>query len=119
MSSLNKSLRNIYIHIPFCIKKCLYCDFPIHALGTSSSLEHRQSLTDRYLTYLFKEITLEMTKYEHRLDKPLKSLYVGGGTPSLLHPKQLESLIRHVEKYVPIDDNTEVSLELDPGTFDK
>ena len=60
-----------------------------------------------------------MSKYQDRLSSPLDSVYLGGGTPSLLQPDELNSVIEHIKQYATIDKNTEITLELDPGTFDK
>ena len=81
-------IKNIYIHIPFCVKKCLYCDFPVYALGKCSSAPtktHQESIINNYLTTLKKEINIELTNLANQ-DKlsTLQTLYFGGGTPSLL-----------------------------------
>ena len=68
----------LYIHIPFCKQKCLYCDFP--------SYSHKEELMDKYIEALNKEI-LEKTK-EYKIE----SLFIGGGTPSYLNNENLKSL---------------------------
>jgi coproporphyrinogen III oxidase-like Fe-S oxidoreductase len=56
-----KLLKNIYIHIPFCNRKCSYCDFPVHALGLKSDLNHKVSMIDSYVSKLNLEVDLKMS----------------------------------------------------------
>ena len=77
-----KKIRNIYVHIPFCLRKCLYCDFPVYALGRRSNQDLQNSIVKTYLSNLKREIRYT---YEN-IAKPLEldTIYFGGGTPSLL-----------------------------------
>lgn len=89
----------IYIHIPFCVKKCGYCDF----LSFRSTKEQR----DRYVNKLIDEIGLyPKLKYD--------TIYFGGGTPSILEPYQVEKILKELD----FDDNTEITLEVNPKTVD-
>ena len=64
MGASNKNLRNVYIHIPFCLKKCLYCDFPVYAIGKNFNLEKtNKNIISDYLEILKTEIRNEMSKY--------------------------------------------------------
>ncbi|MBE8162441.1 MAG: radical SAM family heme chaperone HemW [Bdellovibrionaceae bacterium] len=100
----------IYVHIPFCSKRCSYCDFAVRTKFNSSSLED-------YTHSLIKEI-------QHRGPQVgytrLHSLYFGGGTPSLLPLVQLEKIILAL-KAVPfvIDSQTEITIEINPESFSK
>jgi coproporphyrinogen III oxidase-like Fe-S oxidoreductase len=78
-------IKNIYIHIPFCLKKCSYCDFPVHALGTKQDRSHTLSLIDNYIQYLCKEINFCLSKNQTSIDD-IDTIYFGGGTPSILEP---------------------------------
>ena len=71
----------LYIHIPFCMKKCRYCDFV--------SFEGMQPHTDHYITTLLMEACQQRSK----APEPMDTVYLGGGTPSLLKPEQLRKLI--------------------------
>ena len=103
-------IRNVYLHLPFCLKKCRYCDFAVHAIGTGGGA-HTEQLKDRYLKYLKREIAF----WKERLDcGPMQTIYLGGGTPSVYDPKQLGDLLHEFTK----ESNAEITLELDPGTFD-
>lgn len=90
----------IYIHIPFCVKKCNYCDF--------LSVENNKNLMEKYVEALVKEIRL-YPKYIY------DSVYFGGGTPSLLTKEQIEKILNELR----IKENGEVTLEVNPKTVDK
>lgn len=82
---LASSTSNIYIHIPFCIKKCHFCAFPIHAVGNLAQEHEKKSMYANYCEKLLKEIEI----VQQGSSKPLEnyqSIYFGGGTPSLLSP---------------------------------
>ena len=99
----------LYIHIPFCIRKCIYCDF--------YSIEDRQ-LLDEYIKYLILEI--EQKENNYKLDSLVfDSIYFGGGTPSLLSPLQLDKIINALNKRFKILGNSEITIECNPGTVDE
>ncbi|NDJ18353.1 radical SAM family heme chaperone HemW [Myxacorys almedinensis] len=101
-----------YVHIPFCRRRCFYCDFPISVVGdrrngtTSTAIAH-------YTDALCSEIRLTPA-----LGKPLKTVFFGGGTPSLLSVAQLNQILAALDQHFGIDDDAEISMEVDPGTFD-
>ncbi len=89
----------IYIHVPFCAKKCGYCDF--------HSFAGKLNQREKYVDYLIKEIEL----YEkHKYD----TIYFGGGTPSLLEPSDIKRILKKLD----FDESSEVTLELNPATAD-
>ena len=92
-------LDNIYIHIPFCNKKCSYCDFYI--------LTNMKREYDKYVKYLIKEINMYDKIY-------YDTIYFGGGTPSVLDISHIKSILNNL-KY---DDKTEITLELNPTNMD-
>lgn len=94
----------LYIHIPFCKQKCLYCDFP--------SYSHKEELMDEYVKALSKEI-LEKTK-EYKIE----SLFIGGGTPSYLSNENLKFLLNTINK-LDFVENAEKTMECNPGTVNK
>jgi coproporphyrinogen III oxidase-like Fe-S oxidoreductase len=80
-------ITGIYIHIPFCRRRCFYCDFPISVVGERSSTQLSRS--QEYTSYLLKEIR-QTSKLLHTIPSPqsqIDSIYFGGGTPSLLDDK--------------------------------
>lgn len=94
----------LYIHIPFCKQKCLYCDFP--------SYSHKEEFMDKYIEALNKEILEKTKKYK------IESLFIGGGTPSYLNNKNLKSLLNTINKLDFIE-NAEKTIECNPGTINK
>ena len=115
---MNKKNIGIYIHIPFCKKKCEYCDF--------KSYVSKENLIDRYIkwvNYELKEVG-EGNKidYENNIDDLIivKTIYIGGGTPSILPPKYISDILRTVKENYTIDnENLEVTIEVNPGTVDE
>lgn len=97
----------IYIHIPFCKQKCSYCNFHF-----STSLNFK----DDMLAAMKKEIFLRKNELQNR---SLQSLYFGGGTPSILSPDELKSLIDEVLKYFSFEKDIEITLEANPDDLDK
>ena len=96
----------LYVHIPFCVKKCDYCDF-------LSGPADKQT-KEKYVEALVKEI--EVTgKYSTDKDK-VTSIFVGGGTPSILESEQLNRIFEALNKAFIIEDNAEITVEMNPGT---
>jgi oxygen-independent coproporphyrinogen-3 oxidase len=98
----------LYIHIPYCRQKCPYCAF--------FSQEHTDGDLTRYAGLLQQEMHLaaEDRSPQRRLD----SIYFGGGTPSLLHPRQVAELIQQAGQLFGLADDAEITLEANPGTVD-
>lgn len=103
----------VYIHIPFCSgpKKCDYCKY----FSIPSAPE---DLKDRFIESLFKEIEIYGEKTD-LLQRPVPTLYFGGGTPTYLSPKQLEKLVRGVKSNFLLEENAEISCEVSPETTTK
>ncbi|SFN85335.1 oxygen-independent coproporphyrinogen-3 oxidase [Chryseobacterium oleae] len=97
----------IYIHIPFCRQKCSYCNFHF-----STSLNFK----DEMISAMKTEIRLRKDELQN---KNLKSLYFGGGTPSILSADEISSMIDEVLKYFSFDRDIEVTLEANPDDLDK
>lgn len=95
---------SLYIHIPFCKQKCLYCDFP--------SYSGKESLMDDYVDALNKEILNKADEYK------IKSIFIGGGTPSYLNEKNMEKLLSTINKLSFCDD-IEFTMECNPGTLNE
>jgi oxygen-independent coproporphyrinogen-3 oxidase len=98
----------IYIHIPFCDHKCIYCDF-----YSIVSYENVSS----YLIALKKEIDFYAGKYS--TDRKIISIFFGGGTPSFMEPEYIAEIIQHLKKNFHLDDDAEITLETNPGTVSK
>lgn len=102
MTTPNKA--GIYIHIPFCVKKCNYCAF----LSGSAGPEVRQE----YVNHLIEEIRLRSREVPEA-----DTIYFGGGTPSLLTPEQIGRILEEVRSAFRISEDAEVTLEANPGTL--
>ena len=98
----------LYIHIPFCDHKCIYCDF--YSIITSDNV-------NAFLKSLKKEIKYFSGLYSK--DRIFTSIFFGGGTPSLMQPDYLKDILNHLKKYFKIDDAAEITMETNPGTVDK
>ena len=97
----------IYIHIPFCERKCLYCDF---LSGCGSDIDKEQ-----YVDALIKDIVKTAVKAKDCL---VKTIYMGGGTPSVLSPIQTENIMKAVYGNYNIDENCEITIEVNPKPAD-
>ncbi|MGL4377127.1 MAG: radical SAM family heme chaperone HemW [Microcoleaceae cyanobacterium] len=101
-----------YIHIPFCRRRCFYCDFPVSVMGDRAQGENSGTITE-YVKILCQEITTTITPKE----QPLETIFFGGGTPSLLSLGQLSQILTTLDGMFGISRDAEISLEIDPGTF--
>lgn len=99
----------VYFHIPFCRRRCNYCDF----LSTGGAM----CVPGEYVDTLLSEWALWADALR-RQDVSVQSIYVGGGTPSLLEPLQLRRLIERVKSTVPITSNCEITMESNPDSLD-
>ena len=98
---------SIYVHWPFCLSKCPYCNFNSHL---SSKVEHNVWL---------KSYILELEYFAHLIkNKYIKSIFFGGGTPSLMKPFVVEGIINKIAQFGIIDDQTEITLEANPTSFE-
>lgn len=104
----NVSNSGIYVHIPFCDHKCIYCDF--YSIITSDNITW-------FLTSLKKEIQHYSIMYSR--DRSYSSIYFGGGTPSLMEPEYLTEIIACIKGYYKVEDDAEITMETNPGTVDK
>ncbi|PZO39649.1 MAG: coproporphyrinogen III oxidase [Pseudanabaena frigida] len=98
--------KSLYLHIPFCKRRCFYCDFAITTGG--------ENLKQQYVDVLCQEIALTVAAIPPV--ETLQTIFFGGGTPSLLSVKQVEQILETIAKYFEIAPNAEISLEANPGT---
>ncbi len=110
---MNKFPRSAYVHIPFCHRRCFYCDFAVIPLGNKvETLQGFGSKTVKeYLHFLHKEIL----SIKHK--SSLSTIYVGGGTPSILDPQQIKQLIDLFKENYGVDYGAEITMEVDPASF--
>lgn len=98
----------VYIHIPFCLKKCNYCDFV--------SFSSNDKKISEYINYITKEIQI----YRNTLNEDyiVNSIFIGGGTPSLIDSKHLKTIIDEINQSFKVDSEAEITIEANPGTLD-
>lgn len=97
---------SLYIHIPFCLSKCKYCDF--FSVPDSS---YRNSIPQEYVSALVKELDFTLKKYHV---SKLETVYIGGGTPSLLSKDQLEDIFKVIRSSVEFSETPEITIEMNP-----
>ncbi len=109
-----------YVHIPFCRRRCYYCDFPISVVGDGPRETHgnrprgeTSGSIQQYVAWVCAEIAATPVQ-----GKALQTIFLGGGTPSLLSAPQVEQILSALEQQFGLVSAPEVSIEMDPGTFD-
>jgi putative oxygen-independent coproporphyrinogen III oxidase len=100
-----------YVHIPFCRRRCFYCDFPISVVGDRRNGSNSGTIA-QYIEKLSEEIDRT-----NNFGEPLRTVFFGGGTPSLLAVSQIEQILAALDRRFGILANAEISMEIDPGTF--
>jgi len=98
---------SLYLHVPFCVSKCPYCDF-YSQVGTQAQI-------DAYVELL--KLNVSIIEVNSRPTKTLTSVFFGGGTPSLLNPSQIGNLLQAIDLTIGIALDAEISLEANPGTI--
>jgi oxygen-independent coproporphyrinogen-3 oxidase len=97
----------LYVHVPFCLTRCGYCDFNAYA-----GLDHLRS---RYVTALVREADLAAPAWD---DEDVVSIFLGGGTPTTLEVADLEAVLRHLRDRFPVAPDAEITIEANPDTVD-
>lgn len=105
---MQKPPLGLYIHIPWCVQKCPYCDFNSHAL--KNGLPEQE-----YVAHLLADL-----EQDARLtgERPIETIFIGGGTPSLFSPQSIGHLLSEAQKRVPFARHIEITLEANPGTIE-
>lgn len=103
---------SLYVHIPWCVQKCPYCDFNSHALKTElPELDYIDALID--------DLETDLMAYQLvNGQRPLHSIFIGGGTPSLISPAEIGRLLTAIEARIPFSDTIEITMEANPGTVE-
>lgn len=100
----------LYVHIPFCKQKCIYCDFPAY-----------QNLQDYYETYIYalvQEIDLWISEHPESKERPIDTIYFGGGTPTELSIQQIKMILDKIKSTFTITDDCHMTIESNPGEVD-
>ena len=107
MCDVKKELE-IYIHIPFCVRKCAYCDF-LSGPGNKEKIE-------KYVEALLEEIRAHENEGSMSAFERVTSVFLGGGTPSVLEGNQIEKILNTLKENFKVDTNAEITIEANPGT---
>ena len=99
---------SLYVHLPWCVRKCPYCDFNSHTAGAEPPRE-------RYLDALLKDLVREADRSG---DRVLESVFLGGGTPSLFPPNEIGRLLDGIDSTFGLGDDVEITMEANPGTVE-
>jgi putative oxygen-independent coproporphyrinogen III oxidase len=100
----------LYLHFPYCLAKCPYCDFAVAVA--------RQVPEERYARAVLTELDARVAAQPALKDKPLESIFLGGGTPSLWHPRYVAQVLEGISARLSVSPNVEVSLEANPERAD-
>ncbi|MEE8343471.1 MAG: radical SAM family heme chaperone HemW, partial [Gammaproteobacteria bacterium] len=100
---------SLYVHIPWCVRKCPYCDFNSH--------ESKGDIPEqRYVRALLADLDQELERLQGR---PVQSIFLGGGTPSLFSPQSIENLLTGIGNRMTLAADLEVTMEVNPGTMEQ
>ncbi|CDH03032.1 radical SAM family heme chaperone HemW [Xenorhabdus bovienii] len=99
---------SLYIHIPWCVQKCPYCDFNSHAL--KGDVPHQE-----YVDHLLADLRADLPMIENR---EVSTIFIGGGTPSLLSAEGMQRLLDGVRASLPLSSQAEITMEANPGTVE-
>jgi len=103
---MDKKAIELYIHIPFCVKKCDYCDF--------LSFVFSDDIKERYVEALINEISSESSKYS---DRVVTTIFIGGGTPSSLSLGFINRIMESINEFYNVVEDAEITIECNPGTI--
>ncbi|HEY0879153.1 MAG TPA: radical SAM family heme chaperone HemW [Zeimonas sp.] len=101
---------SVYVHLPWCIRKCPYCDFNSHAVVDGDEVPEQ-----RYLDALRADLEAALPQVWGR---PVQTIFIGGGTPSLFSPESIDALLTMLRTLLPVAPGAEITMEANPGTFE-
>jgi putative oxygen-independent coproporphyrinogen III oxidase len=104
---------SLYVHLPWCLKKCPYCDFNSHEFRSGDDAASTQ---DAYINALFADLEASLPLIWGR---SIQTVFLGGGTPSLFDPEAIDRLVGGIRARVRLAPDAEVTMEANPGTFEK
>ena len=103
---------SLYVHIPWCVQKCPYCDFNSHA--------QKGDIPEQdYIHHLLQDLRADLQRFKYSIQqRKLHSIFIGGGTPSLFSAESIAYLLKEIKKQIDFEDNIEITLEANPGTVE-
>lgn len=102
---------SLYVHIPWCVQKCPYCDFNSHT--QKGVIPER-----RYIEALLDDLRQDLARFPELKKRQLESIFIGGGTPSLISPAQISHLLKGIKAELTFKESIEISMEANPGTVE-
>lgn len=103
---------SLYIHIPWCVQKCPYCDFNSHAQKGAIP-------QDLYINALIQDLQHDLARFKLENGvRPLHSIFIGGGTPSLIDPDKIGRLLQEIQACIPFKEDIEITMEANPGSIE-
>lgn len=103
---------SLYIHIPWCVQKCPYCDFNSHA-------QKGKIPEQEYAKHLLADLRQDLQRFSHSIaGRQLHTIFIGGGTPSLFSPDTIHRLLSEIKQLIPFEPGIEITLEANPGTVE-
>ena len=110
LTGLEVARRGLYVHFPYCLRRCPYCDFTIAISRTVPG--------ERYADAVLAELRLRIAQRPAWTERPLDSIYLGGGTPSLWAPREVGRVLERIASALPLAADAEISLEANPEVAD-
>ena len=110
LTGLEVARRGLYVHFPYCLRRCPYCDFTIAISRTVPG--------ERYADAVLAELRLRIAQRPAWTERPLDSIYLGGGTPSLWEPREVGRVLEGIAGLLPLAADAEISLEANPEVAD-
>ncbi|RIY31622.1 radical SAM family heme chaperone HemW [Psittacicella gerlachiana] len=113
---------SLYIHIPWCVQKCPYCDFNSHGIKAKTIDQHGYSPEQstipekEYIEHLLADLKQDLVYVQGR---EIESIFIGGGTPSILTPNGIKAILDGVKSLVKLSPHCEITMEANPGTVDQ
>lgn len=112
---------SLYVHLPWCVRKCPYCDFNSHALDASAGgIARLDATTERqYVQALLADLDHDLVAWPEVQQRPLVSIFFGGGTPSLMSPEGYQHFFAGLQQRLQLTKDCEITLEANPGTVEQ
>ena len=107
----------IYVHIPFCKKKCYYCDFSSYPDKINSQSRYVECVKQEILQYATENRV--MSKYDLEPKYTVDTIYIGGGTPSIIDSNLIYQIVKCIKTKFNVKEQTEITIEVNPGTVNK
>ena len=110
LTGLEVARRGLYVHFPYCLRRCPYCDFTIAIAHSIPGA--------RYADAVLAELRLRLAEWPAWAERPLDSVYLGGGTPSLWEAQEVGRVLEGIARALPVAADAEISLEANPEVAD-